>query len=549
MRELTETRPNDPKSWYFLADTLPDTDRPESLLAIDRAIALDPYYIDAYNLKACLLVRDNDHAAALAVCNTDVWGIDRPTALKARAVWVEQQWGKHQDALDRLREIVVTEPDFEWAWLQLAQYFDNLNNLAEYLPATQKLVELDPRDPINWGYLGDAYNRTGDLVQATTAWEKSLAISPGYEYAGTSLFDLHWQAKNFEAAAATFAQIQPHLPPATYLPAQIKLAIYNRNYAAAESALAEFCHCELEHNRGIVAAITTMKSGGLARNVEKILYAQMSTEGVSQLVPFCWLENAADLNQWEKIDRYIHSRDFSTDLGREIVSDYLQLLGKHQQKKSLHRFIRKHRKVLSANTLLWGVVGLALRSIQANREIITWMKDWKHRADAEPWMLGNLNEALRAGGEDISSEAIYVNQAALRLPTDTGKQYHIAWMAYDLAYMRKIERSNEYLREILPSSDHNPEYQFLIEITQATIAAQSIMGSQSVKLKLIKKHLAAAKAAYPNFIKDNPFFHAYCYAIRQIFYGTLNLDILGEWIKDIWRSTQLFSFFNRTASN
>lgn len=555
VRELTETRANDAKSWYFLADTLPDADRPECLLAVDRAIALDPYYTDAYNLKACLLVRDNDHAAALAVCNTDIWGIDRPISLRARAVWVEQQWGKHQDAMDRLREIVAIEPDFEWAWLQLIQYFDRIDNLTEYLSTAQKLVELDPHDPIHWGYLGDAYNRTGDPVQSQIAWEKSVAISPGYEYAGISLFELHWQAKNFEAAAATFARIQPHLPPTTYLPTQIKLAIYDRHYAAAESALAEFCHCQLEDRRGIGAAITTMKSGGLARNVEKILYEQMFTDGVSPLVQFCWLENAAELNQWEKIDRYIHRLSFSTDLGRELIIDYLQLLGKHQQKKSLRNFIGQHQQILRARTLLWGVVGLALRSIQANREIVKWMEDWQHRSDVEPWMLGNLNEALRSIGEEIGSkssyvnQAVYVNQAALNLPVNNGKQYHLAWMAFDLAQICKLERSNEYLREILPSTDHNAEYQFLIEITQATIAAHSVMGSQSVKLKSIEKHLAAAKAAYPTFTKDIPFNCAYHQAMRQIFYRTFNLSLLGEWLKEIWQSLRLVALFKHFVNS
>jgi cellulose synthase operon protein C len=393
VRTLTHTHPLDARSWYFLADTLPDEDRPEGILALDRAIELDPYYTDAYDLKARLLVRDNQHEAALAVCNTTTWTEDRPISLRSRAVWVEQQWGKHQDAMHHLRELVAISPDFEWAWLQLAQYFDRSNNLAEYLPAAQKLVELDPNDPINWGYLGDAYNRTGDLANAQAAWEKSLEIMPSYDYGGISLFELHWKTEDFYAAASTFAKIQPHLEPVTYLPLQIRLAVHYQDYPAAESDLAKLCHCELDNSDGIKSAIFAMKSAGLATNVEKILYKQLSQATVSPAVQFVWLGNAAELDRWEKIDRFIQSMDFRTDLGQQVVRSYLQLLGKHQQKKILFKFIDRSDRSLRSETLLWGTVGLALRLMYADLKVIKWLADWETRADVEPWMLVNLTEA------------------------------------------------------------------------------------------------------------------------------------------------------------
>jgi cellulose synthase operon protein C len=539
VRELTHTHSGDARSWYFLADTLSDEDRPECLAALDRAIDLDPYYIDAYDLQARLLVRDDAHEAALAVCNTTAWGTDRPTSLRARAVWVEQQWGKHQDAIDRLQEIVTIEPDFEWAWLQLAQYFDRSDDLVGYFRAAQRLVAIDPHDPVNWGYLGDAYNRTGDPANARSAWEKSLEVSPSYEYGGLSLFDLHWQAADFYAAAATFAKIQPQLAPASYLPLQIRLAIHYQDKPAAESALAELCHCELEHSNGLRAAIAAMKSAGLTDKVESILHQQLSRDTVSPRVQFVWMENAAELNLWQKIDRFIKSVDFRTELGQQIVQSYLQILSKHQQKKLIYTFISKYDLVLRSEISLWGSVGLALRVIKANRQLISWYWDWQQRSTAAPWMLGNLNEALRGTGADV--KARYVNRAALKLPIHSGIQYHFAWMAFDLAAAGNLDAVNEYLRSVL-AIDREPEYQFLV-IVQAIVTARSTMGTRTIKLKIIARHLAAAKAAYPEFDRDKTFYRAYFQALEPIFVHTFHLQFLREWLQATWYFARRFLLF------
>jgi cellulose synthase operon protein C len=531
VRELTDHRPGDARSWYFLAATLfDDADRPERLAALDRALELDAYYTDAYDLKARLLTHMEEYEVALAVCNTTAWSSERPTSLRARAVWVEQQWGKHQNAMTHLLEIIAIEPSYEWAWLQLTEYYDRLDNLAEYLPAAQKLVELDPRDPINWGYLGDAYHRTGSRSEAQMAWEKSIEISPSYDYGGVALFESYWQTPDFYAAAQTFTKIQPHLEPVAYLPLQIKLAVHHQDYLGAAVALAELCHCDLENSDGLRTAITAMQSAGLAENIESVLSEQLSIEGVSPVVPLFWLESIGKLNLWLKADRYLRNLDFATESGQEVVRIYLGLLGQHQQSKILLGFIRHHRAALRQTTLLWGSVGHALRLLQANRAVIKWSADWSKRPDVEPWMLGNLSEAWRAIGSD--EKALAINQFALNLPTENGQYYHLAWLAFDLARLGNIDAAGDYIRMLLPNNDYQPEYQFLIEITQAVIAAQATMGSSVVRLKIVNKHLTAAKQIYPQFTHDSPFYRAYRQALAILY--TLSLPLMSEWCRGIW---------------
>jgi cellulose synthase operon protein C len=533
VRELTVNYPQDARSWYFMAATLfAESDRPSRLAALDRAIELDPYYIDAYDLKARLLTHLEEYEAALEVCNTTAWSADRPLSLRARAVWVEQQWGKHQQAMNHLLEIIAIEPTYEWAWRQLTEYYDRLDDLPAYLAAAQKLVELDPRDPINWGYLGDVYNRTGDREQAQAAWEKSLEISPSYDYGGISLFELHWQTPDFYAAATTFSKIQPHLEPVVYLPLQIRLAVHHHDYDGAELALAQLCSCELEYSGGLKTAIAAMKTAGLGQNVESILCRQLSIAEVSPYVQGCWLEAAAELKLWPKIDRYLQTLDLDTEFGQQVLQLYPRLLAQHHQKKILLQFMRQHRTVLRQHVLLWGNIGNALRVIQENRLAIQWLIDWPKRPDAEPWMLGNLNEAYRAIGAD--EQGYNINQVALQLSTAHGRYYHIAWRAFDLARQGKIDTAGEYLQLILPSTDYEPEYQFLIEITQAMIAAQALMGSHKIKLQLVHKHLISAKQVYPQFAQDIPFYRAYRQALVQTVISTLSLSLFQKWLQETW---------------
>jgi cellulose synthase operon protein C len=541
VRELTQTYGQDARSWYFLAEILPDEERSEALIALDRAIDLDPYYVDAYDFKARLLVRDEAHAMALAVCNTTAWGAERPTALRARAVWVEQQWGRHQDAMERLRELIAIEPDYEWAWLQLAQYFDRLDNLDEYLPASQKLVELDPEDPVNWGYLGDAYNRTGAISEAQAAWEKSLEIAPNYDYGGISLFQLHWKAQNFDAATTTLAQIKPHLDPDVYLPAQVKVSAHHGDRDTAEASLAQLCHCELENSQGLYAAMYAMRSAGWDDRVASILHDQLAQETVSPYVQFAWIELAAELQQWSKLDCYIHTLDFHADSAQSAIEAYLRLLAQNQQHKALDDFIAKHKDILKQETTLWGSVGYALRFVQANRRIITWLADWRSRSDLKPWMLVNLAEAYRAIGADDRARAVHY--AALDLASDSDKRSHRAWLAFDLAQSGQIDDARQYLDNLLPSENYSPEYQFLLEITQAILVARSSIGSRTVKLKTIAQHLTTAKAAYPAIVEDIPFYRAYRHALESIFKHTLDFQFFREWLRVVWDFVRPFLLF------
>jgi cellulose synthase operon protein C len=536
VRQLTETRAQQPIAWYLLAQTLStQTDLPERLNALDRALELDPYYIDAYDLKARLLTHSEAYAAALATCHTPAWkDEDRPIPLRARAVWVEQQWGKHQDAIDRLNGIIAIEPDFEWAWMQLTQYYDRLDDLDNYLPAAQRTIELDPQNPLNWGYYGDALNRTGDRDAARDAWERALTIDPSYEYAGLSLFQLHWQAEDFAAAAAVLDRTRSHVPPLVYLYNDIRLAIHHQDRVAAETALSELCLCNTETGEELAMAVTFLQKAGWDRMSEGVLAAGLQAEEIGIWVQYFWLETAARLGEWLKCERYVLSQDFRSDRGQHAVKVYLRNLGRDRQKPALLKFIRKHRRLLHPEIGLWGQVGYALRLVQANRETIDFLADWQTRPTAEPWMLGNLIEALQAVGKD--KLATQVGHYALNLANQNGRDSIISWLAFYFARVDNIELATKFLNSI-ESNDRHPEYLSLDEMTRAIIAAKSIMGDLQIKLKIVRDRLATAKT-YPELTTDVPFYRAYRQALFQVFNTTFDLTIFKMMLRETWHYLQ-----------
>jgi cellulose synthase operon protein C len=542
VRELTKTRGSEATSWYFLADVLSEgKDYPERLAALDRAIKLDIYYIDAYDLKARLLTHLQEYEAAINVCNTTAWLTDRPISLRARVVWIEQQWGKHQEALNHLKEMIVIEPGYEWAWIQLANYYDNLDRLPEYLAAVQKLVELDPRDPVYWGYLGDAQNRLGDKSAAQAAWGKSIEIHPGYSYGGLSLFELYWQAQDFYAATSVFAKIQPHLEPSTALPIEIRIAVYYHDQVVAESALTKLCGCDVDSLDPVRTAIEGMRLEGWNSSITKIIDQQLSAPMVGNWVKIFWAEIACESNQWPKVEKYIKTLDFSVGLNQQCISTYLYSLANNHQKKTLRSFISQHYKLLKKETMLWGIVGHALRMINDDQAVIKWMADWRHRSDVGAWMVGNLAESLRGVGR--VAEAQVINQYALKLPTNTGQRYHLCWLAFDAACAGKIDHANGLLQTLLPVSDHSPEYQFLLEITQALIAANAVMGSHRIKLKIIYRHLATAKSIYPQFLPDAPYYRAYLQSLQKLVGLTLDWPLFQKWVQEMFIFyRQIFTF-------
>src|SRR5262249_60702393 len=95
--------------------------RDEKLAARERAVPLNPYLAEAYDLRAEALAWAGRFDEAAAACDPGVWNGQPPRTLRGRAAWIEARRGNVQGAIERMRALVVEDANYWWGWNPLRQ--------------------------------------------------------------------------------------------------------------------------------------------------------------------------------------------------------------------------------------------------------------------------------------------------------------------------------------------------------------------------------------------------------------------------------------------
>jgi len=105
------------------------------------------------------------------------------------------------------------------------------------------------------------------------------------------------------------------------------------------------------------------------------------------------------------------------------------------------------------------------------------MKSWKDYPDAEPWMLVNVTEALRA--RRLDQEAHEVCLHARSLSPGHGQHLHALWLACDAIVAGDTQHAAELLDESL-GTELDDDYSFLATVARAAIDIASVASSRRV---------------------------------------------------------------------
>jgi cellulose synthase operon protein C len=513
VRRLTEQRPNEAKSWYYLAATLEELEQfAECLDALDQAIQLNPYYTEAYGIKIRVLVGERRYDEAIEVCRSPVWSAEnRPLQLQELAIWVEQEREQHDIALRQLQTLLETYPHSEWGWYQYVKYMRQTEDEDEYLRSAQILIKFDPQDYSYWSYLGEAYQWNDLVSEARSAYERGLAVSAENIFAGMRLLTIQLESGELDAAQVTLDRIKPHLESESYLSRQIKIATLREDASLAQNLLQQLCDCEEMDGDDLVMAIAAMREAGWEQSAMRVLSQTIQQDNPSMAVMEQWIQLATAQGEWEACESRLKNLD--VEAGRGAYVAYLTGLGQVGATQQARKFIRSQRQLLQSDTYLWGTVGLMLRTLRRDRELVKWMKGWQKRADVRPWMLVNLAEAKRVTG---APEEPDISVYAIGLEPDHGTSLHYLWLAHDLARPGNYtEAAVDRLMAVENLGDH-PEYVFLWHLTRALLVAQSVMGSRRTRRKLINHHVRQAKEAYPEWRCDRPFAATYWWTLQLL---------------------------------
>jgi hypothetical protein len=150
---------------------------------------------------------------------------------------------------------------------------------------------------------------------------------------------------------------------------------------------------------------------------------------------------------------------------------------------------------------LWGWTGHALLAIGKPIEAARWYADWRHRPDAEPWMLLNLALALRCLDFDIDAEE--VSRHAVTLPEDATSIFHEVWIAFDDALAGCLDDARARTK-VLEGKELPPACRFLFKLSEILIDLQEPSGKPCNTPKALLRRWQRAPVFCPRYWEDPP---------------------------------------------
>ena len=485
-RELVEKRAGDSRCWLRLAQMLPEEDLDAQLAALDRALALDPRFIDAHDHRALTLCLAGRPEAALAAAQPLTFGAEQPVELRGRRAWIREQHGRRGEAITDLQGVVQDHPDYYWGWQMLTNWLVAERRFSEALTCAETLARLAPRDSTPLGHIAQIHMAMDNGAAARETLRKAFAADPSYEYAGFTLFDSELE-QDLEKAEETLALLKKHVPGARVLFAEVQLLCRKGCKAEALEQLRRLCSVEARDSYPLIQATQAVISAGWSVEAERILQAELLNPGASPTTGACWVHTFAAQGKWRR-RRRLYKLGVASEIGREAHYAYLGEIGEHRQKRLVLSYARRMRKAIEQHTKLWGQLGYALQNCGAHSTTVKLLADWRSHDKVEPWMLNNLALALRILGRD--AEAHQVHETALTLRPDHSTDTHRHWVANELACRGDAAGAAQHLAHTKhPAEDRHTES--LALLTNAVIAACNAPPTE--RKQKYREHCAALK--------------------------------------------------------
>lgn len=442
-RALAARRAGESRSWLILAENLMQTPhRDELAAALDKAIALQPRQLQAYELKAQALVEQERFEEALAVCRPAAWPEGPPIELRARAAWVEAERGDLKAAIAQMNAVVAEHPGHVWGWQQLAEWQWNAGHHEDAIAAAQKLAEFNPVNPAPLGYVADLKLKNGDRAGARKDLERAMALDPAYAFSGMSLFDLELEDGNLAAARRVLAVLEQQVGGVFVEARAAQLAAREGRVTEAETILERLCTSPTTRPWPIQSTVAALDQAGRARSADQVLRAALAKPDATPVLGEIWIRRETGRSRWFQ-GRLLRRLMARGEMGRRALSAWIEAFGDAAPERpgvgagvpilrelAFRRLLRRYGTELKADDDCWGTVGYTLACLRRPAAVVRWLAGWRDHPNVRPWMLSNLARALRDLGRD--AEADEVCRGALQLPVrDHTTNDFALWLAME----------------------------------------------------------------------------------------------------------------------
>ena len=431
---LVESMPMRWISWQRLALLHGRFDRFEERIAtFDRGIEKLPLSADLRQQKAWALCNAGRYDLALAECSEAHWPEgQRPRVLAGREAWIENEIGRREVAIEKMKAVAEHHPDYYWAHEQLAEWYQVDEQWGDALKHARHLVRLAPTEPTSHGMLADLYQKKGDKKRARREFEAAYQIDANYFFAGYHLARLHVESGAFDEAEAVLNSLEfhhSHSPNTVEL--RCRLECGRKDARKAEEAFAFLCRMPDVAEALLERVELDLIEAGLKKRILPIYeQALESGEVESSAVGRRWaVREVTRRSTTRPIEKFLSQTQLSDEVAEGCWQALLYELEEKKRFSQAKSLIRRNAESFSANVNLWGSVGYVLRTAKKFREVEKWMADYRDREGVMPWMLINLGFAkLQVGGIDAAGP---VHQfAATELPEDHDTWCHHAAAAY-----------------------------------------------------------------------------------------------------------------------
>lgn len=453
-RELTIRKPNDARSWTTYARLLDTGQFSQAQLdAAEQALKLEPQNDTALSMKANSLADARRFDEAIEVCKTSFASGYRPERLRFTQAGIEAARGNYDEALRVLERLGADSPDYYAVWERLAGIYRNQENKKiDYMRVSKNMTRLAPQEPTTYGFYGEACLLNGKRDEAKQALAQALMLSPDYDFAGATLFDLYLEDNEMEKCRETLKTLTTFLKNDQSLVREIVFYAKTGELEKCESLLHKLYLSENATRYDFNYVFKNLREAKLIDKdfIWNALRDAAKSDSANPLIGAYLIEHI-----WEKQGEKACRETLSTlrsnpKVWGKAVDKFYELLLKEFKTSEIESFIKQNEAALKSNDDAWASTGYALISIKKYERCAAWFADWDKREKIEPWMLYNYSNALRYIGEN--GKARFVSQKALEIKPDDSVNVHLTLLGIDEMHAGNYAAAEQIFRQVNPSS-------------------------------------------------------------------------------------------------
>lgn len=444
VREVAVKRPWDQNAWLRLAELESDRDLNAALTAVQRALELDPHWLEAHDLQAVTYARMGRRQRALSACKAAVFQRRQPLVLRGRAAWVHASFGDKKKALKRMRSLVSERPDYFWGLQQIADWAEELGEKAIALQAAEAMVRLEPNAAMVHGYLGQALMDAGRKQEARSSFRRALELKPDYMFAADRYLRLLLEASQFVRARRALERFARYAPGPLAHRLELMLALAQQDRHGAEQAFESLLrHADTPNDLILIG--TRELAEQHYHSAQRILFEALEQPLHRPVIAAAWAEVRLLRGKFPSLRIVRRLRRADPRAAVALLDAAFHHAGTVRRMTPVLGLTLFNWRLARASDELWAAMGYALVNCGWRVAAAFWLHGYERRK-VSAWALLNLAIVLRDWG--FVGRAQRVSQHALAAPPDHTRGAHLTFLAFDAAVKGRSEDSAEWLSDV-----------------------------------------------------------------------------------------------------